>query len=81
LHFGDVARVDDFDVYFAAMVRQEPGSWATNSLAIATHVPSGARARSRMGSVHLARISSKLFDFREYLDTVQSSEPTMKKSF
>jgi hypothetical protein len=34
-----------------------------------------------MGRVHLVRISSKLFVFSEYFETVQSSEPTTKKSF
>ena len=34
-----------------------------------------------MGKVHLVRISSKLFVFSEYFETVQSSEPTTKKSF
>jgi hypothetical protein len=36
LHFGDVARVDNFDVYFTAMVSEEPRSMG-NQLASNSH--------------------------------------------
>jgi hypothetical protein len=53
----------------------------TYSLATAIQFPSGLRATSRTGSVVLTRISSNLLPSSEYLLTVPSSEPVMKKPF
>lgn len=51
------------------------------SLATAIQFPSGLRATSRTGNVVLTRISSNLLPSSEYLLTVPSSEPVMKKPF
>jgi hypothetical protein len=52
---------------------------ATYSLATAIQFPSGLNATSRTGSDVLTSISSNLLFSREYLLTVPSSDPAMKK--
>lgn len=53
----------------------------THSLATATQLQSGLSATSLTGNVVLTRISSSLLFSKEYLHTVPSSDPAMKKSF
>lgn len=53
----------------------------TYSLATATHRPSLEIAKSRIGSVYLVSIFSRVYVSKEYMQTVPSSEPVTKKSF
>jgi hypothetical protein len=56
-------------------------TFSTHSLATAAQAPSGDSATSRTGSVHRTRILSRELVSREYMHTVPSSEPVIKKSF
>jgi hypothetical protein len=53
----------------------------TDSLATAAQFPSGDNTISRIGNVHLVSILSKLYVSSEYMQTVPSSDPVMKKPF
>ena len=51
------------------------------SLVTAAQFPSGDKAISLIGNVHLVSILSKVHVSSEYMQTVPSSDPVMKKLF
>lgn len=75
--------VHDVDNEFAILVslRYPLSDFVTYSLATAIQFPFGLSATSRTGRVVLTSISSNLPSSSEYLLTVPSSEPVMKKPF
>jgi len=58
-----------------------PVTVCTYSLATAAQFPSGDSAMFLIGSVHLVSILSKVYVSSEYMQTVPSSDPVIKKSF
>ena len=85
---GEVRRILDIDdldgkltVNPSASLVSTQVNEGTYSLATAAQSPSGETAMSLIGNVHLTSIFSYWLLSSEYMHTMPSSEPQMKKSF